>query len=235
MYPILIFIHRAKRGDYMFSNIKAVIFDLDGTLIDSMWVWKQIDIEYLKKREIPLPEDLQKNIEGCSFTETAVYFKKRFELEDSIEEIKAEWTEMVGDYYRASIKAKKGVREFLSYLSENNYKIGLATSNFKDLAIDVLKSNDLIQYFDEIVTTCEVPRDKSYPDVFLETANRLHVPPTECIVFEDTLSAVLGALKAGMRVIGVYDSLGTCTPEELAEKTEYIIEDFECIVRDHCK
>lgn len=219
----------------MFSNIKAVIFDLDGTLIDSMWVWKQVDIEYLKKRGILLPEDLQKCIEGLSFTETAVYFKKRFELEDSIEEIKAEWTEMVGDYYRASIKAKKGVREFLSYLSENNYRIGLATSNFKDLAMDVLKNNDLIQYFDEIVTTCEVPRDKSYPDVFLETAKRLGASPAECIVFEDTLSAVLGALKAGMRVIGVYDSLGTCTPEELAEKTEYIIEDFESMVRDYCR
>lgn len=217
----------------MFSNIKAVIFDLDGTLIDSMWVWKQVDVEYLKKRGIALPEDLQKSIEGYSFTETAVYFKKRFELEDSIDEIKDEWTEMVQDYYRSAIKAKKGVKEFLEYLNEHNYKLGLATSNFKDLALDVLKSNDLIQYFDQIVTTCEVPRDKSYPDVFLETARRLNVPPEECIVFEDTLSAVIGATSAGMRVIGVYDSLGTCTPEELSEKTEAIIEDFQSIVNEY--
>lgn len=219
----------------MLSNIKGVIFDLDGTIIDSMWVWKQVDVEYLSKRNIELPVNLQKEIEGLSFTETALYFKKRFGISDSVEDIKNEWTNMVRDFYKASIKAKKGVREFLIYLKNNNYKIGLATSNFKELAIDVLKSNGLFDYFDEIVTTCEVPRDKSYPDVFIETAKRLCVKPSECIVFEDTLTAVLGAIQANMKVIGVYDSLGTCTPEELSQKTELIIHDFDTIIENYCK
>ena len=73
----------------MFKNIKAVLFDMDGTLIDSMWMWKAIDIEFLGARGIPLPEDLQKRIEGMCFSETAVFFKKEFNLPESLDEIKS--------------------------------------------------------------------------------------------------------------------------------------------------
>ena len=66
----------------MLKNIEAVLFDLDGSLVDSMWVWRDIDIEYLGKFGIPLPEGLQSEIEGMSFTETAEYFKKKFEIPD---------------------------------------------------------------------------------------------------------------------------------------------------------
>jgi HAD superfamily hydrolase (TIGR01509 family) len=219
----------------MLKDIKAVIFDMDGTLIDSLWIWKKVDVEYLKKHEIEVPDDLQKSIAGLSFTETAVYFKNRFNIEDDVETIKLEWQEMVGEYYRTVIKIKNGVREFLEYLKQNNFKIGMATSSFKSLVDDVLKSNYIYEYFDEIVTTCEVPRDKSFPDVFLETAKRLGIKPEQCLVFEDTHSAVLGARSAGMKVIGVYDEHGTCTLKELAEVTDHLIEDFECIVNDYCK
>ncbi len=81
----------------MLSNIKAIIFDLDGTLVDSMWIWKQVDIDYLEKHGHPLPDDLQKDIEGMSFTETAQYFKNRFNIEDDIDDIKAEWNAMALD------------------------------------------------------------------------------------------------------------------------------------------
>ena len=77
--------------NYMMNNIKAALFDLDGTLVDSMWMWKEIDIEYLGRFGIPLPPDLQKQIEGKSFSETAVYFKEHFDITDSIEEMKNTW------------------------------------------------------------------------------------------------------------------------------------------------
>ena len=90
------------------DNIKAVIFDLDGTLVDSMWMWHAIDVEFLREYGYECPEDLHKVIEGMSFSETAVYFKERFCLPLSLEEIKAIWTRMSIDKYRCEVPLKPG-------------------------------------------------------------------------------------------------------------------------------
>ena len=85
---------------------KAVIFDLDGTLVDSMWMWKAIDIEYLARFGLACPDDLQKEIEGMSFSETAVYFKERFRLKESLDEIKNAWIQMSIEKYRKEVTLK---------------------------------------------------------------------------------------------------------------------------------
>lgn len=186
--------------------VKAVIFDLDGTLVDSMWIWKDIDIAYLKRHNLPLPEDLQKAIEGMSFTETAQYFKTRFSLNDTVEEIKAEWVTMAEDYYSNRIDLKGGAREFIEALNEKGIPVGIGTSNSRDLALMVLRRHDLEMKITEMVTSCEVPRGKPAPDVFLKVAELLGVPPENCLVFEDTHAGVLAALAAGMQVIAVKDA-----------------------------
>lgn len=96
----------------MLENIKAVIFDLDGTLVDSMWMWKSIDVEYLGKKGIAVPEDIQafqEELEGMGFTETAVFFKNRFHIEDSLEEIKKTWILMAEEKYCHEVPLKAGV------------------------------------------------------------------------------------------------------------------------------
>ncbi|WP_432665793.1 HAD family phosphatase [Wukongibacter baidiensis] len=210
----------------MLKDIKAVIFDLDGTLVDSMWIWKAIDIEYLAKRGHELPEDLQKAIEGKSFTETAIYFKETFNLTDTIEEIKEEWNEMASDFYRNRIDLKGGVREFIEMIKSREIKLGLGTSNSRELAIEVLKKHDIYKHFDTIRTSCEVEKGKPHPDVFLKAAEDLNVKPDECIVFEDTYAGVLAAKRAGMRVVAISDELSIPYKEEICELAENYIDNY---------
>ncbi|MBQ8970739.1 MAG: HAD family phosphatase [Lachnospiraceae bacterium] len=97
----------------MLTDIRGILFDLDGTLVDSMWMWKQIDIDYLGGKQVEMPEDLQRSIEGRSFYETAIYFKERFSLSDSVEEIMADWNRMAEEMYRKRVPLKPGVKDFL--------------------------------------------------------------------------------------------------------------------------
>lgn len=214
-------------GFVMLNSVQGVIFDLDGTLVDSMWIWKQIDIDYLEKRGLGLPEDLQKEIEGMSFTETAHYFKERFSLSDPIDVIKEEWLGMATDFYARRITLKKGVIPFLTFLKENNIKMGIGTSNARDLAEAVLKKHNILHYFDSIRTSCEVEKGKPNPDVFLKVAEDLQLDPARCLVFEDTYAGVLAGKRAGMQVIAIADEHSSPYKHDICALADKYIEDYE--------
>lgn len=190
-----------------FKDIDAIIFDLDGTLIDSMWIWKQIDIDFLEKRGIVLPDDLQKEIEGMSFTETANYFIDRFHLTEPIEIIQAEWNEMARHFYRSRIALKEGAKQILENASLRGIKLGIGTSNSRELLTEVVTAHGIHTYFGSMRTSCEVERGKPAPDIFLKVAEDLGVEPHRCLVFEDTHAGVQAAKNAGMKVIAIYDAL----------------------------
>jgi HAD superfamily hydrolase (TIGR01509 family) len=211
----------------MYKDIKAVIFDIDGTLIDSMWIWKQVDIEFLGKRGIPLPERLQTDIEGMSYSETAIYFKARFNLSESLEEIKEEWRLMAEDYYKCHIKLKSGAKELLKLLYDKGYIIGIATSNSRELVDYMLTNHGISQYFSNIRTSCEVDKGKPHPDVYLKVAEDMDIEPGYCLVFEDTLAGVMAAKSAGMKVIAMADEVSLESKDKLIEMTEGYIHSFD--------
>lgn len=211
----------------MFKDIKGAIFDLDGTLIDSMWLWSKIDAEYLKKHNLQVPEDLKENLNHLCFKDCAKYFKTRFNLPYTPEEIESHWIQMALQEYSTNISLKPGAKKFLQFLKNNNIKIALATSNRRDLANASLKLNDIANYFDCITTTDEVPRGKNFPDVYLLAANRLGVNPENCIVFEDILLAVKGAHSAGMKVIAVYDEFSKNEEKEITTIASKYIHNYD--------
>lgn len=185
--------------------IEAVIFDLDGSMVDSMWIWRSIDIEYLGKFGITLPDNLQACIEGMSFSETAAYFKERFDLPDDLETIKADWNRMAKDKYAHEVPVKEGVKELLAYCKEHGIKAGITTSNSRELVESVVRAHQMESCFGCIMTACEVEKGKPAPDIYLAVAEKLAVKPENCLVFEDIIPGIQAGKAAGMQVCAVYD------------------------------
>jgi len=214
----------------LLNGINAVIFDLDGTLIDSMWMWKQIDIDYLASKGKPFPPDLQDTISGMSFSETAVYFKETFGIEDDLDTIKKCWNDMAWEMYSTRVTLKEGALEFLKYLKERGIKTGIATSNSNELAFMVTKRLGIDAYIDEIHTACEVEKGKPNPDIYLFVAETLGVDPSECLVFEDVLRGVIAGLRAGMRVCAFYDPASAYEDEEKREAANCYLHSFKELI-----
>ena len=212
------------------DNTDAVIFDMDGTLIDSMWMWKQIDIDYLARYGYKLPDDLQGSIEGMSFRETAVYIKKRFNLPDDIDTMMAAWNEMAYDFYKTKVDFKPGAREFLEELKRRGIRCGMATSNSMELVDAVLDNLKAHEYFEEIHTSSEVPHGKPSPDIYLLVAEKLKVNTDRCLVFEDILPGIQAGHAAGMRVCAVYDRYAHQEINVSIKSADYYVKGFDILM-----
>ncbi|MBQ8815094.1 MAG: HAD family phosphatase [Lachnospiraceae bacterium] len=209
------------------NDLDAVIFDLDGTLYDSMWMWEQIDIEFLGSFGLAMPDDLQECIEGMSFSETAVYFKQRFDIPWTLDKIKCKWNEMAMDKYGHEVSLKKGAGEFVRKLKDRGVPMAIASSNSRQLIDVVLESSGMKDYFDAVVISCEVPRGKPAPDVYLLAAERVKADPVRCIVFEDIVPGIIGGKAAGMRVCAVEDEFSIPYREEKRRLADDYIWDYD--------
>lgn len=213
------------------NTIKAVIFDLDGTLIDSMGMWYKIDEEYLDSFGIKAPNNLQQEVTHLTLTETAQYFIDHFDIKDDINSIINKWHDMANFHYANTIKLKEGVLDYLKLLKENNIKIALATSSSVQLLETSLKSNGIYEYFDAISTSDEVKKSKENPDIYLLSAKKLGVAPNECLVFEDIPQAIKGAKLAGMTVYAVHDKSSDDAKEELMKLSDKYIYSFNELIK----
>lgn len=185
--------------------IKGAIFDLDGTLIDSMGVWSQIDVDFLGKRGFKVPDDYIESIVAMDFNQAACYTIKRFELAETPESVVKEWYDMAIEAYSNTVKLKEGVYEYLELLQQKSIKMAIATASDLQLVIPVLKNNNVLGFFENITTAMEVERKKGFPDIYDLAAKKMGLKTYECIVFEDIYQGVKGAKSGGYRTIGVYD------------------------------
>ncbi len=212
----------------MLSNIKAAIFDVDGTLLDSNGVWHQIDIDFMKERNMSHPDNLQNWLDGLSFNQVAEFFHEKFNTKETPEELVEIWHNKAYDAYKNTVKAKKGAKKLLSHLKDNNVKTAIVTSNSHELIEAGLKNNGLYDYIDLVITADSLNTNKDTPYIFQETARRLDVEPEYIIVFDDLYPVIKAVNDANMRSVAVYDkrSIKAYGEELIRETADYYIKDF---------
>lgn len=215
-----------KKGGGVMSKIKGAIFDLDGTILDSMHIWPQIDEDFLGRRGIALPDDYVKDIAAMGFHEIAIYTKNRFSLSETLEEIKNEWNEMSVMAYATAIGLKQGVKEFLEFLKENGVKMSVATASNELLYMPALENNGILQYFDEFTTLAEVKNGKGSSDIYFRAAEKIGVSASECVVFEDLYDGLKAARGDGFFTVGVKEKYAVVAEEMIKEESDIFINDF---------
>ena len=188
--------------------IKGLIFDLDGTLIDSMHVWEEVDRQFFKRHGFSYDEHFVASLAGLSLSACADRFIDYFQLEMTKTELIKEWQQMAYEQYAFHISENPGVRAFLQSV-EQLPKI-IATSNNLLLSEMCLQQLDLIRYFQEIVSYQQLNCSKDQPFIYQYAAERLDLKPEECMVFEDLQLPMQIAKQAGFKVIGVGEHCDFC-------------------------
>lgn len=201
-------------------------FDLDGTLIDSNGIWKQIDRDFLARRDLPYTHEYYEGVAHTALPMAAVFTKEYCHLEESCEEIIAEWMEMSRDAY-AKVPVKPGVRVYLKQCKAEGRRMAIVTSSVPEHCYTALKKLDLEKYFENVTFAQQAGMHKKHPDVWLAAAEKNGVRPEDCTVFDDSLAACSGARLAGMRVIGVHDSFFNQDETEMRAFCDVYIRSFE--------
>lgn len=211
-------------------DYKGVIFDLDGTILDSLQVWKKVDTLFFESKNLNMPFDYIYNIKSMTLLEAAQYTKEICGIDDSPQSIIEQWKNIAYEEYKTNVPLKDGVYEYILFLKENNIKIGIATACEKNLYEVCLKANNIYDFFDTIVDSTYVDRGKNYPDIYELCAKNLNLDSKDIIVFEDIVDAIKGAKKAGMRVYAVYDKNSLENIEELIKESDEYITDFRELI-----
>lgn len=217
---------RNAAGEEGTMAIKGAIFDMDGTLLDSMPVWEHASERYLQNKGIVVREKLSEILFSMSMRQGAAYVKENYGLEEDIETIVAGVNAIVFEAYEKEVQPKAGVREFLENLKQAGILMVVATSTDRPMVEMALKRTGLAPYFERIFTCTEVGAGKVRPDIFYAAAKFLGTQKEETWVFEDALYAMETAGKAGFKIVGIYDAASAKEQGQIRELADIYLQDW---------
>ena len=205
--------------------LKGAIFDFDGTLVDSMFIWDTIGEDYLRTLGKEPHEDLKETFMTLTLEEAAEYYRTHYGVTLSVKEIVDGVNTMVEGIYRTRVALKQGVADFLAQLKENGTRMCIATVTDRYLVEETLDRLGILQYFSEIFTCAEVGYGKDKPIIYRKALEHLDTAKNETYVFEDSLFALKTAKADGFTTVGVYDRHEN-RQDNLKNLADYYIVDF---------
>jgi HAD superfamily hydrolase (TIGR01509 family) len=188
------------------TNIKGYILDLDGTLIDSMPLWYDVDRIFLTENGVTPPENVSEIVKKMTVEESSQYFIDTFNIKLSVKEISDRIEEIVAENYRDTIPLKEGIIELLDYLDSMGIPYGVATATYRSLATVCLKRLGILDRLKFLETCSEIGKGKESPEIFFKCAETLGFSPENIAVVEDSLYCLKTAKVHGFYTIGMYDS-----------------------------
>ena len=206
------------------------IFDMDGTLIDSNGIWKDVDTAFLAKRGLSYTKEFYEGVAHTIFPLAAKFTKEFCHLPESEEAIMAEWMDMAGDLYGTSVPVKPGVRAYLDKLRAAGERLIVVTSAVPVHCRTALTHLGLMPYFERIIFAHDLQLEKKDPQLWRLTAEMMGVAPEDCTLYDDSVEACRGAKAAGMRAVGVYDPFFAATETEMRAVCSRYIRSFEELV-----
>lgn len=209
------------------EKIKAAIFDMDGTLLDSMNFWTFCPEIYIKSLGIEPKEGLGKKLFSMSMKEGADFLKNEYKLSLSTVEICRGINSVLKNAYAEKIQFKEGAENFLKSLKKNGVKTALCTNTDRELFEPALIRLDAAKYFDRIFTATEMGMSKEHPEIFNAVSDFLRTEPQETWVFEDALYAIRTAKNAGYKTCGIYDNSYKNQTGEIKKYSTVYIQNFE--------
>ena len=205
------------------NKIRSVIFDLDGTLLDSMMVWVNVDRDFLEENGKVYTPDVSEAVKKMTVTDSANYFRTRFDLDMTTDEIIDRIESMVSEKYRYTLPLKDGAFEAVKALHDGGIKMCVATATYNSLADAALKRLKIYDMLEFVITCHDAGAGKESPDIFLKAADMLGTLPEETAVAEDSLHCLQTAADAGFFTVGVYDHFSAHEKEAAARTADMTV------------